>query len=362
MREHIDPDDERYMKQALELARKGLGDTYPNPAVGCVIVCDGRTIGRGYHRRAGEPHAEVNAIDSVEDRTLLPGSTMYVTLEPCAHYGKTPPCAERIVREGISRVVIGTGDPFVRVNGRGVEILRRAGVEVVQGVLQQDCDELNKRFFTYHRKKRPFVVLKWAQTADGFLDVLRTDASLAPLKITGEPAQRYVHRMRSLEQAILVGTRTALLDNPRLDARLAESPRHPLRVAIDRFGRIPLESHLLDGTHSTLLFTEKRTAQCHLEKKNVDCVPIDFSGDTVAQMLDELYRRGIQSVLVEGGAETHASFFRAGCWDEAFVFAAPDLHIGQGVPAAHLPDSAREVCCQRIGENSLTVYKNLCGL
>lgn len=355
-------DDQRYMDLALRLAAKGLGATYPNPAVGCVIVARGEIVGSGYHHRAGEAHAEVNAVRSVEDRTVLPFSTMYVTLEPCAHYGKTPPCAEMIVRERIPRVVVGTLDPFAQVNGRGIEILRRAGVEVVVGVRQEACRTLNRRFFTYHRKKRPYLTLKWAQTADGFLDALRQGPQVPALKITGPQAQTYVHRMRSTEQAILVGTRTAILDNPRLDARFCDRVRRdPLRIAIDRRGRIPADYHLLDGTQPTIVFTDREhTVGERLPgRENLLYVPMDFSPHFLDDMLDELYRRGIQSVLVEGGAELLGSFIRSGLWDQAFVFTAPRMRIGRGVAAPSLGPQAREIRREVLGEDELTVYENV---
>lgn len=347
-------EDERYMRQAIGLAYKGLGDTYPNPAVGCVIVAGGEIIGRGYHCRAGEPHAEVNAVSDVADKSLLKNSTLYVTLEPCAHYGKTPPCADMIVECGIPRVVIGTVDPFAQVNGLGIEKLRQAGVKVTLGVLEGPSRELNKRFFTYHECRRPYVFLKWAQTADGYIDRSRTDRSIPPLRITGPQVQKYVHEMRSREQAILVGTRTALLDNPRLDARLAEHPRHPLRVVLDRWGQVPADFHVLDGMLPTLVFTqEKRT-----DRPNLVYCPLDFSGDVIGGMLDELYRRGIQSLLVEGGAVLLNGFFTAGLWDEAYVFSAP-WALGGGVDAPVLPLSARQVESKTLGEDSLAVYKNI---
>lgn len=355
------PDDLRYMDMALELAAEGLGATYPNPAVGCVIVAGGQVVGRGYHHRAGEAHAEVNAVRSVRDKTVLPSSTMYVTLEPCAHYGKTPPCAEMIVRERIPRVVVGTLDPFAQVNGRGVEILRRAGVEVVLGVRQEACRALNARFFTYHREKRPYIVLKWAQTSDGFLDALREGPQTPALKITGPQAQAYVHRMRSTEQAILVGTRTAILDNPRLDARFCDRVRRdPLRLVIDRRCRIPADYHLLDGTQPTLVFTarEQMEGKRLPERENLQYVPLDFSPDFPHEMLDELYRRGVQSVLVEGGAELLGSFIRSGCWDRAFVFTAPRMRIGRGVPVPILGQQAREIRRETLGEDRLTVYEH----
>lgn len=348
-------EDEKYMDMALALAREGLGATYPNPMVGCVIVSRGEVIGQGYHHRAGQAHAEVNAIESVRDKTRLRESTLYVTLEPCSHFGKTPPCADRIVREGIPRVVVGVVDPFDQVAGRGIRKLEQAGIAVTLGVREQECRRLNERFFTFHQKKRPYVVLKWAQSADGYLDAQRDSPRQPPQRITGPLAQQYVHRMRSIEQAILVGTRTACLDNPRLDARLAPVPRHPLRVVPDRRGIIPLENHLLDGSLPTLVFTEVERPF----PPAVEPVPLDFSTGTVPQMLDALYRRGIQSVLVEGGAEMLASFFRSGLWDRAYVFSAPQRFLGAGVPAPGLPNDACAEAEETLGDDRLVIYRHL---
>ncbi len=345
--------DEKYMARAIALAYEGLGDTYPNPAVGCVIVSGGNVIGQGYHHRAGQPHAEVNAVASVENKSLLAQSTLYVTLEPCAHYGKTPPCADMIVAQGIPRVVVGIGDPFAQVNGLGIRKMKDAGVDVTVGVLEDECRELNKRFFTFHQKKRPYIFLKWAQTSDGFIDVLRDSPDTSPLKITGEETQKYVHRMRSLEQAIMVGTRTALLDNPRLDARLAEKPKNPLRITIDRVGKIPPEYHLKDGSIPTLIFT----AGIQSKEGLTEYIPIDPSQDTVEQVLEELYRRDIQSLIVEGGAELLGSFITQNLWDEAYVFTAPQT-IGSGVKAPELPGNARKAREEAIARDRLDIYKN----
>lgn len=345
--------DEKYMACAIALAYRGLGGTYPNPAVGCVIVSDGNIIGQGYHHRAGQPHAEVNAITSVENKSLLAHSTLYVTLEPCAHYGKTPPCADMIVAQGIPRVVVGVGDPFAQVNGLGIRKMQEAGIDVTVGVLENECRELNKRFFTFHQKKRPYVFLKWARTSDGFIDAFRDSPETPPLKITGEAVQRYVHRMRSLEQAIMVGTHTTLLDNPRLDARLDGKQKNPLRITIDKDGKIPPGYHLKDGSIPTLIFT----ASIHPKEDFTEYIPIDPSRDTVGQVLEELYRRDIQSLIVEGGAALLHSFIARNLWDEAYVFTAPQT-IGSGVKAPEIPGSVRKTREEGIGPDRLDIYKN----
>lgn len=288
--------DEKYMLRALELAAHGMGNTSPNPMVGAVIVDSaGRIIGEGYHRRCGEGHAEVNAVASVADKDALRDCTMYVTLEPCSHYGKTPPCARLIIDSGIPRVVVGASDPFREVSGRGIRMLRDAGVEVVEGVLADESRGLNRRFMTAHEQQRPFVTLKWAQSADGFMD---SDRPAGPPEQFSTPLNSMiVHRLRSLHDAILVGSGTALADNPRLDCRLWPG-RSPRPVILDRRGRI--DKALLRMTD-----------------------PIILGCGTVAEAMLELYGRGITSVLVEGGAGVLQSFVEAGLWDEARVEISP---------------------------------------
>lgn len=271
--------DELYMRRALCLAGNGLLDASPNPMVGAVLVDpSGKIIGEGWHRRCGEGHAEVNAVASVADTSLLRNATMYVTLEPCSHYGKTPPCASLIIEKGIPRVVIGCLDPFEKVAGRGVRMLKDAGVEVVTGCLEKECLELNEKFVTSHRRKRPFVTLKWAESADGYIDG----------KISTPLTSMLTHRLRATHDAILVGSGTVLADNPRLDTRLYAG-HSPLRVILDRRGRV---MDAVDGT--TIIYRE-------------------FS--SLNDVLEDLYKRGITSVLVEGGAELHRSFIDSGLWD-----------------------------------------------
>lgn len=271
--------DELYMRRALCLAGNGLLDASPNPMVGAVLVDpSGKIIGEGWHRRCGEGHAEVNAVASAADTSLLRNATMYVTLEPCSHYGKTPPCASLIIEKGIPRVVIGCLDPFEKVAGRGVRMLKDAGVEVVTGCLEKECLELNEKFVTSHRRKRPFVTLKWAESADGYIDG----------KISTPLTSMLTHRLRATHDAILVGSGTVLADNPRLDTRLYAG-HSPLRVILDRRGRV---MDAVDGT--TIIYRE-------------------FS--SLNDVLEDLYKRGITSVLVEGGAELHRSFIDSGLWD-----------------------------------------------
>lgn len=287
--------DSKYMQRCIQLARCGEMGAPPNPMVGAVIVYDNKVIGEGFHRRCGGPHAEVNAIRSVCDESLLKESTIYVSLEPCSHYGKTPPCADLIIEKHIPRVVVGCMDPFAKVNGQGIKKLRDAGIEVVVGVLEQECLELNKRFITFHQQHRPWITLKWAQSEDGFIDAERRLEG-KPVKFSSQYTQTLVHRMRAMHQAIMVGTRTVLLDNPTLTTRLWKGA-NPLRVTIDRNGVLPTSVHLKDEKVPTLIYD---------------------SGD-LTHILDDLYKRGVQSLMVEGGGRLLQHFIDAELWDEARV-------------------------------------------
>lgn len=319
--------EEKYMARCLQLARCGRGHTSPNPMVGAVIVHQGRIIGEGYHRKCGEAHAEVNAIASVRDQSLLKESTLYVSLEPCSHYGKTPPCAELIIRMGIPRVVVGCLDPFPAVSGRGVRMLCEAGIEVVTGVMEAEAHALNAAFMTMQEKQRPYVLLKWAQSADGFLDVVRQDVSEPVAVLSSPETRREVHQLRAEYAAILVGTRTALLDNPSLTVR-DWFGRSPLRLLIDRTCKVPDSYHLLDGRVPTCIFTE----QSRPERPNRCYVQTDFSQPLFPQILAELSRRKVDSLLVEGGAQLLRHCLETGLWDEARVETAP-VCLGQGVTA-----------------------------
>ena len=335
--------DERYMARCLQLAENGRFGAAPNPMVGAVIVHNGEIIGEGYHRQCGGPHAEVNAVRSVKDERLLRAATMYVSLEPCAHYGKTPPCADMIVEKGIPRVVIGCRDSFDQVDGKGIQKLREAGVEVVVGVLEKECLELNRAFFTYHGKKRPYITLKWAQSADGYIDRLRVaDNSLQPMMppvrfSTDETAMR-VHRLRALSDAILVGRRTAELDNPSLTTRMWPG-RDPLRLVIDRRGELNAKLKLFDGTTKTVVFTEVIRDFGVLEE--VEQVLLDFSQDILPQMMEYLHASKVQRLLVEGGAVLLQRFVDSGLWDEAFVEEVP-FPLGSGVKAPSIDKSCKK--------------------
>ena len=331
-------DRKRYMARCLQLAEIAGGHVAPNPMVGAVLVVDSEIIGEGYHRHFGEDHAEPNAIRSVKDQELLKRATMYVSLEPCSYYGKTPPCADLIVLSGIPRVVIGTLDPNPKVSGRGVEILRNAGVEVTVGVLEDECRELNKRFFIFQEQKRPYVLLKWAQTQDGFIDRKRTDSIEPALTISNNITRQLTHKMRSENQAILVGVNTVLLDNPSLTVR-NWSGKSPVRIAIDRQGRIPGNFNLMDGSIPTLIFTEKEQAN----KPHVEFVKITFDADCLKTILHKIYERNIHSVLVEGGASILNSFIEAGLWDEANIEVSPQrITDGVAAPVLHYQPISRK--------------------
>lgn len=320
------------MARCISLARNGTGNVAPNPMVGAVIVHQGKIIGEGYHRKYGEAHAEVNAIASVRDESLLKEATIYVSLEPCSHYGKTPPCAELIIKKQIPRVVIGCLDPFPEVSGRGVRMLREAGVEVVTGVMEEEARELNRVFMTFQEKRRPYIYLKWAQSADGFMDRLRTDNSLPAVVLSSSETLRRVHHLRANVAAIMVGTQTALLDNPSLTVR-HWAGKSPVRVVLDRTLRIPPHYHLLDGAVKTLVFTAVEA----VSRENVEYVTIDFDRPVLPQVMHELYVRKLDSLMVEGGATLLGHFLEDGLWDQMLVETAP-VNLESGVKA---PDLSR---------------------
>lgn len=322
--------DELYMSRCLALALMAEGRTSPNPMVGALIVLDDTVIGQGYHHRAGQPHAEPNAINSVKDKQQLRRSTLYVSLEPCSHWGKTPPCADLIVRMGIPRVVVATLDPNPLVAGRGVEIMRRAGIEVTVGVLEREAQWLNRRFFTYQNLRRPYVILKWAETEDGFIDCCRTAKGSGPVKISNAVTKTLNHQMRAEEDAIMVATNTAVLDDPHLTVS-KWTGRNPLRVLLDRRGRVPMESRIFDAKAPTLVFTE-RSARPDGMGENVEFFTVDFSRQLPEQVFTELYRRQVLSIIIEGGARWLTTVLESGLWDEAHVECGP-LRLGSGVPS-----------------------------
>ena len=314
------------MRRCIELAKTGAGSVAPNPMVGAVLVYQDRIIGEGYHMQYGQAHAEVNCINSVgaADKALVPASTLYVSLEPCAHFGKTPPCADRIIAEKINRVVIGCRDPFKEVNGKGIEKLLAAGTTVVQPVLEDECIELNKRFFTFHTMHRPYIVLKWAQTANGTIG----NSDHSRLMISNAFTNRLVHKWRSEEAAILVGTNTALFDDPSLTTRLWKG-NHPVRLVTDMDLRLPASLHLFDGSVRTIVFNSLQ----HEESNNLLYYQVTRDVSLVHQICNALYQLQIQSVLVEGGAQLLQSFIDENMFDEARVITGAAMHDASGIPA-----------------------------
>ncbi|MDD2961443.1 MAG: bifunctional diaminohydroxyphosphoribosylaminopyrimidine deaminase/5-amino-6-(5-phosphoribosylamino)uracil reductase RibD [Muribaculaceae bacterium] len=322
--------DEDFMARALQLARLGEYSVSPNPMVGAVVVCDGKIIGEGYHRCYGKAHAEVNAIASVADRSLLAKSVIYVTLEPCSHYGKTPPCAELIINSGIKNVIVGALDPFEKVRGRGVEMLRKSGISVKTGVLEAECKAVNRRFMTAHIKQRPFVCLKWAQSADGFIARLSDNGVPYPIAFSSKITKTLMHCERAKYDAIMVGSNTVVADNPTLTVR-RWCGNNPLRVVLDRREIIPLNSNVFNSEAKTLVFGN--SDKYHIESENVDYCKIDNSVKNIIDfILAELYSRNISSLMVEGGAELLSKFIEADSWDCARIEKSP-LKIEKGVAA-----------------------------
>lgn len=322
--------EEKYMARCIELARGGMGNTSPNPLVGAVIVHNDQIIGEGFHRRVGEAHAEVNAIASVRNESLLWESTLYVNLEPCSHYGRTPPCAELIIEKKIPRVVVGCLDPYPEVSGRGVRMLLKAGVEVITGILEKEAYDLNKGFMIFQEKQRPYIMLKWAQTVDGYIDHKRTDYTESALTLSSGETLRMVHKLRSEYSAIMVGTRTALLDNPSLSVRHWVGGA-PVRIVLDRHLCIPSHYHLLDGTIPTIVFTARDAAN----KQNVEYICVDYTKPILPEIIKVLHGKNLNSLLVEGGTELLNSFIRENLWDEARIEIAP-LTLKEGVRAPEM--------------------------
>lgn len=336
--------DELYIKRCIELAQKALGKTYPNPLVGSVIVHNGTIIGEGYHHKAGENHAEINAINSVEDKSLIPESTIYVSLEPCAHYGKTPPCALKIKELGFKKVVIGTMDSHDKVNGKGKKIIQDAGIEAVSGILEKECIELNKRFFTYHEKKRPYIILKWAESGDGFLD-----KDFRPTTISNSLVNQFVHQLRADEHAILVGTQTALNDNPGLTVRHAEGI-NPVRILIDFDLKVAGSSKIYNDEAPTLIInTRKEGAERNI--KFIKAGKKNFLQD----LMDILYKEQIQSVIIEGGSYTLQQFINDGLWDEAVIIRNEALKLENGTPAPNLDAKPYDIKIFR--DNTVSFYR-----
>ena len=326
-----------YIQRALQLAKKGSGFTAPNPMVGTVVVHNNTIIGEGYHRECGKAHAEVNAIQSVENQSLLQHSTLYVSLEPCSHHGKTPPCVDLIIAKKIPRVVVATLDPNPKVSGKGIQKMRDNGIEVMVGVLEKEAQELNKSFFVAQTLRRPYIILKWAKSSDGFIDIKRQSLQDAPpVRLSNDITTVLSHKLRTEVQAILVGTRTAKLDDPQLTARKWFG-KTPIRVVIDRDNTLPPDLHLFDQTTPTFVFSATESPAS--EKKNITNIQIDFTHPIEKQILHHLFERNIHSLLVEGGATTLSSFINNGWWDEATIEIS-DTILSNGVKS---PDIQGEI-------------------
>jgi len=336
--------DELYIKRCIELAQKALGKTYPNPLVGSVIVHNGEIIGEGYHHKAGENHAEINAINAVKNKDLIPESTIYVSLEPCAHYGKTPPCALKIKELGFKKVVIGAMDSHDKVNGKGKKIIQDAGIEAVSGILEKECIDLNKRFFTYHEKKRPYIILKWAESGDGFLD-----KDFKPTAVSNSLVNQFVHQLRADEHAILVGTQTALNDNPSLTVRNTEGI-NPVRILIDFDLKVPDTFKIYNKEARTLVLnsikegTEEHIQFIRIKKENF-----------LQELMEKLYKEQIQSVIIEGGRFTLQQFIDANLWDESIVIKNENLKLENGTKAPIFNHTATRIESYR--DNTVSFFK-----
>lgn len=337
--------DELFMQRAMDLAQLSLGSVSPNPLVGCVIVHENRIIGEGRHEVYGSAHAEVNAVASVNDKALLKESTVYVNLEPCSHFGKTPPCADMLVNHHVKKVVIANTDPNPLVSGKGIQKLKGAGIEVVTGVLERSGRELNKRFFTFMEKKRPYIILKWAQTADGFIARENFDSKW----ISNGHSRKLVHKWRSEEDAVLVGSGTAIYDNPALTVR-DWSGRNPVRVVIDRYGKLPHTLMLFDGQQKTICYTTTQNET----RENLEFVKLDEQS-FIEELVSDLFRKNIQSVMIEGGSVTLQQFINKGLWDEARIFTAQNK-FDLGIVAPKI--SGNLISQESVFSDTLSVYTN----
>lgn len=335
-----------YLKRCIELAQKAIGNTYPNPMVGAVIVHNGEIIGEGYHQKSGEAHAEINAINSVKNPELLKESTIYVSLEPCAHFGKTPPCALKLKEIGFKKVVIGTTDIHNKVNGKGIEILEEAGIEVSQNVLEEESQKLNKRFFTFHQKKRPFIILKWAESSDGFLD-----QNFVPIAVSNSLAKQWVHQLRANENAILVGKNTAINDNPSLTTREIYG-KNPVRVLIDLNLEVPKTANIYNEEAPTLVFNKIKNE----DKNHIKLIKIEEE-NFLENLLNKLYEFQIQSIIIEGGSYTLQQFIDANLWDEAFIIKA-NKTLHNGTKAPHFPEiQPKEI--KTLRDNQVFYFQNM---
>lgn len=337
---------EYFIHRCINLARKGALDVSPNPMVGCVIVNDGEIIGEGYHKEFGKNHAEVNAINSVRDKSALRNSILYVNLEPCCHHGKTPPCTDLIIKNNIQKVVIGCKDTFSKVSGKGIKKLKDNSVDVIYGVLEKDCVELNKRFFCYHIKKRPYIILKWAKSKDNFIAPINQEK---PFWMTSEKSKKLVHSWRAEEDAILVGRKTVVADNPFLTVRKSKG-KNPKRIIIDKELLLDIKSNVFDDQADTIVFNNIKSAT--IDKTTY--LKADFN-NLNEDILNQLYNRNILSLIVEGGAITINSFIATNLYDEIRVFTADKL-LKNGVNSPELPD-INLIETSIINNDKLEIYK-----
>ena len=337
---------EYFIDKCISLARKGVLDVSPNPMVGCVIVNNGEIIGEGYHKECGKNHAEVNAINSVKDKSTLRNSILYVNLEPCCHHGKTPPCTDLIIKYNIQKVVIGCQDTFSKVSGKGIKKLKDNSVDVIYGVLEKDCVELNKRFFCYHIKKRPYIILKWAKSKDNFIAPINQEK---PFWMTSEKSKKLVHSWRAEEDAILVGRKTVVADNPFLTVRTSKG-KNPKRIIIDKDLLLDIKSNVFDDQADTIVFNNIKSAK--IDKRTY--LKADFN-NLNEDILNQLYNRNILSLIVEGGAITINSFIATNLYDEIRVFTA-DKFLKNGVNSPELPD-INLIETSIINNDKLEIYK-----
>lgn len=357
------------MLRCIQLAKNGLGTTYPNPLVGCVIVHNNKIIGEGWHNQSGKPHAEVNAINNVKNQSLLTEATIYVSLEPCSHFGKTPPCANLIIEKRIKNVVIGSVDPNPKVAGNGIKLLKENECNVTEGVLENECNLLNKRFFTFHKLKRPYIILKWAETNDGFIapketiyrlphlekNEIRNDAK--PIWITNKISRQLVHKWRAEEQSILIGTQTVIDDNPSLTTRDWQG-NSPVRIVIDRKLRIPKNASVFDGSVKTIVITNGKSVieqirnDC-LSNNNLSFETVNFSKEIATQICDLIYRYKIQSIIIEGGSKTLQSFIDENLWDESRVFTG-NIAFNEGAKAPVFKGDL--ISEEKINQDTLRIY------
>lgn len=337
------------MQRCIELAQKGLGNVAPNPLVGAVIVYNDTIIGEGYHQQFGKAHAEINAINSVKDKSLLKESTIYVSLEPCSHYGKTPPCADTIIQQRFKEVVIGTIDPFEKVAGNGIEKLKAAGINVKTLILEKECWFMNRRFMVAQTQKRPYIILKFAQSKDGFIDISAEIKQQGTIHYISSPESlKRVHKWRSEESAIMVGTNTVISDNPELSCRLYAG-KNPIRITLDKNLRIPDYCKIKNAVAPTLIYNSLKSEQVN----NIEFIQLDWNKNVLNEILNNLFNRGVQSLIIEGGLQLLNYCIKHNLWDEARVFTSKN-ELKEGIQAPDFPFTPKHT--EIIGQDTLSYY------